>query len=259
MNMYETIFSRRSIHHFKKEKVEWEVIENILKFADNLSMLINGISVEFKLVSNIEKKQGFCGPMAVKAPYYICLSSEKKTDYLINAGYMMQQLNLYIASKGLATCFMNLASPGHGLKATMKYEYVCALAFGTTAKQLYRNSQNAKRLPEKETVVYKEEVSQNIRQIITAARLSPSACNTQPWRFVVYKNRIHIFTRKNLLPAKKFMSYNLIDIGIMMANLLVAAEELWVDYSITKSYSLINKPLQNNAYVYSIIIDDINS
>jgi nitroreductase len=254
MDMFESIFSRRSVHHFEQEKVGWETIECILKFANNLPMLIDGNAVEFKLVSNVEKKQGFCGPLAVKAPYYICLSSEKGTDYLINAGYLMQQLNLYITSKGLGTCFMNLINPGHKLKATMKYEYVAALAFGKTTEPLCRSSLEAKRLPEKETVVYKEDVPQSIHQLITAARLAPSAYNTQPWRFVVYRTRIHIFVRKNILPLMKLHSCNLIDTGIMMANLLIAAEELWIDYSITKSDSLMNKPLQNNAYIYTLSI-----
>ena len=254
MNMFEAIFSRKSIRHFRKEKVEWEVIEDILKFTDELPKLFDEIAVEFKLVSNIEKKQGFHGPFSVNAPYYICISSEKGDGYLLNAGYMMQQLCLFITSKGLGTCFVGLANPGRGLKSTMKYDYVIALAFGKTDEPLYRNSLEAKRLPESDTVVYKEDVNADIRQIITAARLAPSGMNNQPWRFVVYKNRIHIFTRKNVLLYKIMDANNMIDIGIMMANLLVAAEELWVDISISQLESLKNKPFQNNQYVLTVTI-----
>lgn len=255
MNMFEAIFSRKSIHHFHQEKVDWDIIAEILDYANKLPMLTDGISVEFKLVSNIEKKQGFHGPLAAKAPYYICISSEEKEDYLINAGYLMQQLNLFITSKGLATCFLgSTASPGHSLKSTMKYEYVTALAFGKTSETLYRNSSDAKRLPENEVVVYKEEVTPDIRQILTAARLAPSVFNSQPWRFVVYRNRIHIFTKKNTLLSKVMDFNKMIDMGIMMANLLLAAEELWVEVSLSKSASIKSRQFLNNEYICTLTI-----
>lgn len=254
MNTYEAIFSRKSIRRFLWEKLEWEMISDILEYANNLPMLIKGIPVEYKLVSNIEKKQGFRGPFSVKAPYYLCISSEEKEDYLINAGYLMQQINLYIASKGLGACFLGAANPGKELKNTMKYEYVIALAFGKTSDPVFRDSSQAKRLPESDVVVYKEEVSSDIKQILTAARLAPSSINSQPWRFVVYKNRIHIFAKKNNKLFTYMDYYKMINMGIMLCNLLLAAEELWVDLSITKQENLKSKQFQSNEYICTLLI-----
>lgn len=254
MTMFDAIFSRRSIRHFSWERLEWDVISDILDFANRLPMLIDGISVEFKLVSNIEKKQGFHGPFSVKAPYYLCISSEEKEDYLINAGYLMEQLNLYISSKGLGACFLGSANPGYSLKKSMKYKYVITLAFGKTAEDLRQDCAEAKRLPESQVAVYKEEVSPEIRQIIKAARLAPSSLNNQPWRFVVYNNRIHIFTRKNNILSYALDYNKMLDMGIMLANLLLTAEELWVETSITKSESIKSKQFQNNEYVCTVTI-----
>lgn len=253
MNTYDAIFSRKSIKHFQKEKLDWEVISDILEYANNLPMLIEGIAVEFKLVSNIEAKQGFRGPFSIKAPYYLCISSEEKEDYLLNAGYLMQQLSLYIISKGLGTCF-TYSYPGHGLKSTMKYKYVAAMAFGKASVPLYRDSSEANRLPEKDVVVYKEDVNSDIKKLLTAARLAPSALNNQPWRFVVYKNRIHIYARKNLLLGKVVDNSKLVDMGIMMANLLLAAEELWIDVTLNSSDALKCKQLKNNEYIRTLTI-----
>ncbi|MGB4660798.1 MAG: nitroreductase family protein [Mobilitalea sp.] len=253
MNTFEAIFSRRSIRHFREEKLEWDEIADILAYANKLPMLIDGIAIEFKLINYIEEKQGFHGPFNVKAPYYICISSEDKEDYLLNAGYLMEQLNLYLVSKGLGTCFM-IANPGKALKDTMKYKYVVTLAFGKTDKPLYRDCSEAKRLSENEAVVYKEEVTLDIKQILNAARLAPSAYNSQPWRFVVYKNRIHVFAKKNLLINRAFDYSKMIDMGIMMSNLLLAAEELWVDISLSKSEALLTKQFPNNEYVCTITI-----
>lgn len=253
MNTFDAIFSRRSIRHFIDEKLDWEVISDILDFANKLPALTEGIAVEFKLVSNIEAKQGFRGPFSIKAPYYLCISSEEKGDYLLNAGYLMQLLNLYIVSKGLGTCFM-VGTPGIILKSNMKYKYIVALAFGKSATELYRDSSQAKRLPEKEIVVYKEEVSEDIKQVLTAARLAPSSYNNQPWRFVVFKNRIHIFAKKNPLIAKAFDFMKMVDMGIMLANLLLASEELWIDITLNASDSLKTKQLKSNEYIRTVII-----
>lgn len=254
--MFETIFSRRSIRHFKEERIEWEVLSDILDFADKLPMLMDGIGVEFKLISNIEKKQGFSGPFSVKAPYYLCISSEKKEDYAINAGYLMQQINLYIASKGLGACFLGSTHPGFSLKASMKYDYMLSLAFGKTEEPLYRGSaEEAKRLPETDVVVYKEQVTSDIKQMLTAARLAPSSLNSQPWRFVVYKNRIHVFSKKNNLIINALLNQlKMIDMGIMLANLLIASEELWIDISLSKIEAIKHKRFQNNEYIMTILI-----
>jgi nitroreductase len=254
MNTYDIIFSRKSIRRFYQETIDWEIIADILEFASNLPMLIKDIKVEFKLISNIEHNQGFNGPFAIKAPYYICLSSEKKDDYLLNAGYLMQQLSLYIETKELGTCFMGAASPGWPLKKTMKFDYVIALAFGKSKEPLYRDSFLAKRSPEKELVVYKEKVSADVRKMLEAARLAPSAYNGQPWRFVVYKNRIHVFVKKNPWFAKPLDKLKMIDMGIMLANLFIAAEELWLDVKMTKSEAVKSKSLQSNEYVMTLLI-----
>ncbi len=253
MNTFDAIFSRKSIRHYQKEKLEWDILSDILEYANNLPMLIEGIAVEFKLVSNIETKQGFRGPFHIKAPYYICISSEEKEDYLLNAGFLMQQLNLYMVSKGLGTCFM-LTNPGFGLKSTMKYRYVAALAFGKTTLPLYREGSEANRLPENVVVVYKEEVNEDIKKVLEAARLAPSSFNSQPWRFVVYKNRIHVFTKKNVMIARALDFGKMVDMGIMLANLLVAAEELWVDITLNRLDTIKSKHFQNNEYVRTITI-----
>lgn len=254
MNMYDTIFSRKSIRNYYQERIDWAILEDILAFADKLPMLFDGIKVEYKLINNIEENQGFNGPFTVKAPYYIVLSSEKKDNYLLNAGYVMQQINLYIESKGLGTCFMGGASPGMGLKKTIRYDYIITLAFGKPKSEPYRDPIEAKRLSENELVVYKEDASVDIHNILKAARLAPSSMNNQPWRFVVYKNHIHIFTKKNPWFAKPMDKTKMIDMGIMMANLMIAAEELWVDVKLTESESMMNKSFKKNEYVLTVKI-----
>ena len=45
--------------------------------------------------------------------------------------------------------------------------------------------------------------------------MAPSSMNNQPWRFVAYKNRIHVFA-KELNKVKLSSRMKLIDIGVAM-------------------------------------------
>ena len=144
VNLFKTIYNRKSIRNYIQEKLEWDLLEDILNYINQLPLLIDGIGTEIKLISNIEEKQGFTGPFTVKAPYYICISSEEKEGYLLNAGYLMQHINLYIQSRGLGACFLGATRPGKELSSTMKYNNIITLAFGKSSEILHRDSSEAK-------------------------------------------------------------------------------------------------------------------
>jgi nitroreductase len=252
MNTFDAIFSRRSIRHFKNEKLEWNVISDILEYANKLPMLIEGIAVEFKLVSNIEAKQGFHSPFSVKAPYYLILTSVNTENYLINAGYLMQQISLYLTAKGLGSCYMGSAKPKKSNLQALEQEYVIAMAFGEGEHEVYRSSDKARRLPVDDIAVFKTEVNKNIKTLIQAARLSPSSMNSQPWGFVVYDNRIHVFCKKNIFLSGILSDNKYIDIGICLAHLLVAAEELWIDVKPVRMDNISNITFKKNDYVLTL-------
>ena len=79
------------------------------------------------------------------------------------------------------------------------------IAFGKSKGAYTRKQSEAKRLPLEELCVFKEVPRQWMNQILEAARLAPSSLNSQPWRFVVYDNRIHIFSKKYSVEKLKKM------------------------------------------------------
>ena len=89
-------------------------------------------------------------------------------------------------------------------------------------------------------------------QMLEAARLSPSSMNSQPWRFVVYDNRIHIFSKKH--SVEKLRKWDEVNFGIMFANMMVAAEELWLDVDLIRLGDISQKNFSNNQYVLSAIL-----
>lgn len=252
MNLYEAIFVRKSIRKYKMQAIEQTKLDGILHFAESLPMLFDDISVEYKIIDNTTEHQAFTGAFLVKAPYYLFIASDTIKNYKINCGYLLQQISLYLTAKGLGSCYLGSAKPRKDILAGLKHEYVLALAFGESEQEVYRIAEKAKRLPESDIAVYKTEVKKPVKTLIRAARLAPSSMNSQPWRFVVYNNRIHVFCKKNIFLSSVLSEIKLIDIGVCLANLLVAAEELWVDVKLLRLDNISSTAFKKNEYILSI-------
>ena len=246
MNLYEAIFVRKSIRKYKMQAIEQTKLDGILHFAESLPMLFDDISVEYKIIDNTTEHQAFTGAFLVKAPYYLFIASDTIKNYKINCGYLLQQISLYLTAKGIGSCYLGSAKPRKDILAGLKHEYVLALAFGESEQEVYRIAEKAKRLPESDIAVYKTEVKKPVKTLIRAARLAPSSMNSQPWRFVVYNNRIHVFCKKNIFLSSVLSEIKLIDIGVCLANLLVAAEELWVDVKLLRLDNISSTAFKKN-------------
>ena len=115
----------------------------------------------------------------------------------------------------------------------------------------------ASRMTQREICVFKEEPSANIYKLIEAVRMSPSSLNTQPWRMVIYKNKMHIFVKKAKLPFNRLL--NQINIGIALANIDMAADNQWVDIVKKRIPTLCERDNGNLEYVLSLknVLDNI--
>jgi hypothetical protein len=80
--------------------------------------------------------------------------------------------------------------------------------------------------------------------------------NNQPWRFVVYHNRIHLFCKKSHIFHNVISDNKLIDMGVVLANITQAADELWLESSFVKSEVFSNKELKNTEYITTIMLAD---
>ena len=132
-------------------------------------------------------------------------------------------------------------------------EFVIMLAFGLPKGELNRPAEKAHRESMERLCVYKQEPLRETQELIEAARLAPSSLNSQPWKFVVYRNRLHIFEVQKRQGGKR-SAWQEINMGIMMAHILMAAEEYWIDVTMTHSDNLAEKPVANYRYVGSVLV-----
>lgn len=254
MTNYEAVFNRCSVRKYKMELIPADFFRKMNKFLDGLTPLYPDIDWKFVLFNAMDDEGSTKGAFRVKAPYYlVCYTKDDKNAWK-QAGYLTEQVVLYLTAHGIGTCYQG------GAKAVLAEEpegmtQRIVVAFGYPESQLYRESGNAKRQNITEICIFKEEPSPEVSMILTASRLAPSALNSQPWRFVVYKNRIHLFARDNLL-SKVTGDMRDIDLGIVLYHMALAAEELWLDANLIYQGHLAGRSVKGNTYIMSMMIQD---
>jgi nitroreductase len=256
MNLYEAMFVRKSVRDYQMEALDDKTLSQITAFLSQLKPYRNSIEYKITIIDNTNEDDKMKGMFHIKAPYYLVITSELKQDYLINAGYLLHQMALYLTARDIGCCYQGSVHLKDEVKAELPYEYIIALAFGKSSKSIYRPSTKAKRLSSDHLAVYKEDVDENVKTIMKAAVLSPSAMNNQPWRFVVYHNRIHLFCKKSHIFHNVISDNKLIDMGVVLANITQAADELWLESSFVKSEVFSNKELKNTEYITTIMLAD---
>lgn len=256
MNLSEALFYRKSVRKYDMKELEPFVIEGIEAYIKNLQPLKPEIGVDFLLYDNINSDFKINRMFLTEAPYYLIISSELREDYLLNAGYMMQQMVLYLTAKNIGTCYQGAFKPKQHIMAKLKHEFVIAVALGKSPESVHREPHKAKRLKAKLVAAYKEEAGAEVKKLVQAGLMAPSSLNNQPWRLMVYKNRIHVFCKKGHSDKAVISDRKLIDMGIMLANMAVMADEEWVNIEINDITQIKERQLKNVEYIASVIVKE---
>jgi nitroreductase len=207
------------------------VFDNIQKFwADDVKPLYDNIKTEYKIIEGNAK-----GLFAVKAPHYLTISSEVKDGYLTNVGFMFQQMDLYLQSIGLGSCWLGSAKPP--VKPEPPLEFVIMIAVGKPQGSIHRNLSEFKRK-------LLSEISDTADKRLEAARLAPSGINSQPWYFVSDGSIFHVYCEKHgVIKALIYERMNKIDMGIALAHLYVENKD-------TFKFFTVENPKQIKGYYY---------
>jgi nitroreductase len=198
------MFKRKSVRRYDETSIDDETLNNIKEYSEGLEKLFPDIKTEMKFVTN-EKVKG----TSVKAPYYIALFSEAKDGYLTNAGFMLEQMDLFLSSNGIGTCWAGMGNPVKEIVSESNLEFIILLAFGKPAETIYRK--DTSEFNRKEIA----QVSNVDNEIMQCIRLAPSAMNSQPWYYEGKDNKINIYMSKsNIIKNMLLGRMNKIDVGI---------------------------------------------
>lgn len=206
--LYPMIFRRKSVRTFHKDlHISQEEINLIQERIAALTPLVEGIRVETRIVpvSSTTCRIG---------EYCILIFSEQKENWLQNVGYMFEQLDLYLASINIGTCWYGLGKTSekadeNGLK------YAIMLAIGKSKDEDFRTSfDGVPRMSAAE--LWSGEPIGDMAEVI---RFAPSACNSQPWRVEHRGNKLTVLRASKLqskIPKALLAYFNNIDLGIFL-------------------------------------------
>lgn len=215
--LYEEIFRRKSIRKYDQVPLDDKSLEEISSFMKTIKPLYDNIRISFRIVSPDDIRSIM---FPVKAPHYLIVSSEEKEGYLANAGFMLQQINLFLSSIGYGSCWLGMTKPVKRSRLDQDMEFVIAMAFGKPLEPLYREN-----LSEFRRKTLEQICNVNDNAFAEAARLAPSASNGQPWRFIAVDNLIHAYCiRVNPLKAMFIKKINMVDMGIAICHIWLAAK-----------------------------------
>jgi len=215
--LYDMIFMRKSFRRFKSaELLSPSDLNEIRNKLSELKPLKDNIAVKYQIV---KREETTCK----RGEYCLLVYSERKEHYLLNVGYMFEQLDLWMASKGIGVCWY-----GVGKVDKAEYEglpFVIMLAFGKGEKEEFRKDYTKATRKAKEEI-WRGDLLQEVRDVV---RFAPSACNTQPWMVETMLNHLDInrdSRKRSMMPESKVTFYNTIDMGIFMCFLeIVLAHE----------------------------------
>lgn len=226
MNWYEAINIRKSVRRYSRRAVPPVLLKQIRNCAEKLSLLQEDSRCSIRIYNAREAHNRIRGAFRVSAPYYMVVFTKKTAFAMVEAGCYAERLVLYMTTKGLGTCYQGCCRLiSSEIPEGMQQAII--IAFGYAEKSLVRRTERTNRRPLNKLCHFKENADEEIRSMLKAARLAPSAFNCQPWRFTVCSDHIDLYLHKNPVLKRLMGNGQLIDAGIVLCHLLEAADEQW--------------------------------
>jgi len=209
---YEMIFKRKSYHLFRNvgsETIGEDELSEIERAYQSFEGMYSDIRTSIRIVParNVNFKRD--------AEYCILIYSEKKENYLMNVGYIGEQLDLYLVSRNIGTLWFGIGKPDMTEYDGLDFVIMIAIHKIGDETLFRRDMFKSKRKPIDE-IWYGDTLG-----VAEIARFSPSACNTQPWFTENNGNTLTVYRykkpgKRGIMPIKMIRYYNQIDIGIFI-------------------------------------------
>ncbi len=232
MIMTNFLKSRKSTREFRNKKINPEILDKINGILRELENEIDSGAIKFKLYeygeniySGLKGLAGYSGVM-IESPHYITLDLKKNDDKdVIYSSYYMEKLVTALHKFDIATCWVSVYQVDPERRKaifgdnTTEVNFVLAIGY-EKRKNPFIQEQFSERISVEEMVYFKElgnKIDMNyledrgLADVFFYLRFAPSIKNSQPWRFIVGEDKIHL-----LVKYDEGQNPPLIDAGIAM-------------------------------------------
>lgn len=208
-SLKDMIRCRKSVRSYKNEIVSPAILDALMAFLSSARALYPEIRVLPQIVS---RRQVHCILPWTTSQLLAFYSAETEGD-LENAGFLLQQAELWLQSRGLGVCYLGMGRMDAALAKKDGMRCVMLLSFGFPKGDGQRTlSQFRRRAP--------AEIADSPDPLLEPARLAPSSVNSQPWYFIHEGEILHAYCAVQGL-HRAISDMNRIDMGIALAHLYV--------------------------------------
>lgn len=223
MNLLKKIRTERSRTKKEKRSLEKSVIDSVVRFADQIKSPEPAGELTIRLVEHLEG--GKSGRKKMEAPYYLQFFSENTREGCLNAGYAAGQTAAYMRFRGISAVILRTIPEWMAHRTEDGAECRVVLAFG--GKEVLGHRENDWKERSCVHVDSKEHWSEEILEFIKKQGLIGTE-----FTHVVFREECLHFLFKTT--ARKNPDQAAVDAGILIANIMAAAEELWIDLDFVK-------------------------
>ena len=211
-NFYQAIFKRKSFHLFRNAGTATltpDDLDGIRTAWEGFERLCPEIRTAIRIVP--------AGKLfRPDAETCILIYSEKKENWLMNAGYLGEQLDLWLVSRSIGTLWYGIGKPDEPGYDGLDYVIMIAVRKISDGSQFRQDLSKARRKP------LDEIWAGDTLGLAEIVRYAPSAVNSQPW-FVQNENGTltvyRKYGRRGFMPETASLYFNRIDIGIFLCTL----------------------------------------
>jgi hypothetical protein len=253
-DLYQAILARRSVRRYTGLALDQNKLSQVEQIIQRVAPLVPENDFQILFHDGMLKDKDFTASMGaygyiVTPPHAIAPYTTGKRHPLVDLGYRVEQIVVHMTALNIGTCYIGTLSRErtNRIRLGLPIGSRCGalLVFGYPAKSVGDRAIDSvirsiarcdTRLPVEQ--IFFQGTFDNpslpppkLSPVIDAARLAPSAVNTQPWRFLWRDERLHLFVvRQNAKYGRGTnQEYRLYDGGICMANILLALEALGME------------------------------
>ena len=244
MELKELIYRRKSTRGYTGVPVDGETVQKIKDFIATMTPLYPDIKTRGEIVGSENVK---C-ILPWTTPQTVAIFSEEADGALENVGFLYQQLDLYLQSLGLGSCWLGMGrlnpKDNEALKPRDGMRFVMMITFGHAKGEVLRSG------PEEFKRKAIDAISDRADERLEPARLAPSSVNSQPWYFTHEGDVIHAYCAlSGLIKKKKPGDMNRIDTGIALAHLYLVNPDTFRFFKAKKP-----EEIKNYCYIGSFSI-----
>jgi nitroreductase len=234
-----SIKNRTSVRTFDGKMLNDEHKRLIDAYLNQKENLIGFYGNEIKVQSIISKGDEYKAiatyGIIKHAPVYLVISCNKTKEAMIDCGYVIENLVLFLVSLGVGSCWMGGTFKRELLSNAIELgdnEFVPILlpigyenvkktltdkAIRAIAKSHSREPFNSRFFMDDFT---KHIVEPTLIEQLECVQIAPSASNKQPWRLVVEEAYVHFYLERTPNYDSKMLGYDIqmIDMGIALAH-----------------------------------------